>query len=172
MKKILIIITLTLVLILCNACGDTSQKLTDDAITALIDIDLQISKFLYTEPPASNYSDTAEYNGREYYRVEEEEFDTWDEWDAFIRGAYCGQLAKDALATDTVVNIEGNTYSNGGSRGYDLSDNYTYEITSSDGNTVTVLMRNPSRDPEDNYVNETTYTFKLTNDGWRIENKF
>lgn len=171
MKKLFFVIPLTLILIFCSACGDTSQELTNDIITALIDADLQISKYLYTEPPISDYQDAVDYNGMEYYRVTDEKYNTWDKWESYIRSAYCGQLAENALMTDTVVNIDGNTYSDGGSRGYDLSDNYTYEVASTDGDTVTILMRNPSLDPEDNYVNETTYTFRLTDDGWRIESK-
>lgn len=167
MKKSLIIIMLTLALALCSACGDTHQELTDETITSLIDTDLSISHFLYTEPPNSDYYDTTDYNGRTYYRIIDEKYDTWSEWESYILSAYCGDLAEFALSSDTIINIDGNSYCDGGSRGYDLSDNYTYEITSLSDDAATVLVRNPTIDND--YVRETTYTLKLTDGGWRIE---
>ena len=146
-------------------------KLTDETITALIDIDLQIMKYLYTEPPFCDYQDSVEVDGITYYRVTDDNYDTWDEWEEYIRSAYCGELADKILMVDTLVNINGVTYDNGGSKGYALSDRYSYEILSSSDDTSTILMSNPAIDPDDDYVKVTTYTFKLTNDGWRIESK-
>ncbi len=155
---------------LMSACG-AQNELTDEIIIGLIDSDLQISKFLYFEPPACDYSDAAELNGMTYYRVADGRFDTWSEWEEYILGVYCGELAETALSTDTVVCIDGNTYSDGGGRGYDLSDNYTYEIVSSDADTAVAVMHNPYADTDDGSSKETTYSFRLTADGWRIEGR-
>ena len=184
MKKLIPLLLIALMVVILGSCVGNKEpivlqdsennlvppeKLTDETITSLIDADLSISKFLYTGPPTSDYDDTADYNGTTYYRITDERYDTWSEWESYVLSAYCGELAEIALSSNTIVNIDGNSYSNGGGRGYDLSDNYTYEITSSDDDSATVLMRNPARDPDDDYAKETTYTFKLTDSGWRIE---
>ena len=168
--KIFLALALTSALALFSACS-AHENLTDETITELIDSDLQITKFLYCEPPTCDYSDAAELNGITYYRITDEKFDTQSEWENFILSAYCGGLAETALSSDTVVCIDGKTYSDGGSRGYDLSDNYTYETVSSSSDAASVVMHNPSADPDDSYSKETEYSLRLTADGWRIEAK-
>ena len=63
--KIFLALALTSALVLFSACG-AKENLTDETITELIDSDLQITKFLYYEPPTCNYSDSAEFNGITY----------------------------------------------------------------------------------------------------------
>lgn len=168
--KIFLAAALISALALFSACGD-KEKLTDETIAGLIDLDLQITKFLYCEPPACDYSDSAELGGTTYYRITDEKFDSQSEWEDFIKSAYCGELAETALSAGTVVCIDGKTYSDGGGRGYDLSDNYTFEILSSGADSATVAVQNPSADPDDGYSKKTEYALRLTADGWRIEEK-
>lgn len=170
MKKAVKIIIAAALAALLSGCG-AKLELTDEIIFGLIDSDLQITKFLYYEPPACDYSDPEELDGTTYYRVADEKFDDWNEWEEYVFSAYCGELAEAALSTDTLVCIDGKTYSDGGGRGYDLSDNYVYEITSQDAETAVILMYNSSADPDEDYSTKTAYSLRLTGDGWRIESK-
>ncbi len=108
-----------------------------------MDLSIQIGKYLNIEAPAYDFDIPVQYNGSEYYPVIDKKFDTWDEWEAYIRSAYADKLAEEFLAYDGMVSIDGKTYCKGGGRGYDLTDEYTVRILSDEPEKVTVHVKTP-----------------------------
>ena len=139
-------------------------------IIGLLDGFIQTNNFLFTEPPASG-NETAEYNGREYYKITDKNYDTWDEWSELFYGIYTDEFASNLLnGFDTVVNIDGETYSDGGSRGRDVDNDYEYTVTSATDSRITVEMRRGYLlEGDEDAVQVDTLTIVKTVNGWRIE---
>lgn len=139
-------------------------------VTYLLDGFILTQDFLFTEPPASG-SETAEYNGRTYYKITDEKYDTWDEWSGLFYSIYTDEFANNLLNNfNTVVNINGDTYSDGGSRGSDIDNNYDYTVISANDNRMIVDMTrgyHPTGD-EDSFMVDRFIIVK-TDSGWRIE---
>ena len=168
MKKLFcILLSLTMLLTLCS-CGATEEStITDEEIVALIDGDIQIGKYLYTEPVDIDWNAQFEYEGKVVYPSCEDGLETWDEWEAYIRSIYCGEWAKYALSDEIYVNVDGKlcSYSDGG-MGYDLTDDYVYEVLENSDGTAKVKVTNPGIDGD--FAQEYTLIMTLTDDGWRV----
>lgn len=139
-------------------------------ITYLLDGFILTQDFLFTEPPSSG-NETTEYNGREYYKITDEKYDTWDEWSALFYSIYTDEFADNLLNNfDTVVNINGETYSDGGSRGDDTDNDYDYTVVFANDNEMMVDMTrgyHPAGD-EDSFLVDRLVIVR-TDSGWRIE---
>ncbi len=155
-----------------------SVSITDSAyisaedIKKLVDLSIQIGKYLNVEAPAYDFESSVQYNGSEYYPVIDKKFDTWDEWEAYIRSSYADNLAEEFLAYDGMVSIDGKTYCKGGGRGYDLTDEYTVRILSDEPEKVTVHVKNPSVWNDEDPVpvfEEKDYVLVKLDGGWKIE---
>ena len=142
----------------------------DREITGLLDGFILTQNFIFTEPPSSG-NETAEYNGREYYKITDKRYDTWDEWSALFYSIYTDEFADNLLNNfDTVVNINGETYSNGGSRGNDTDSDYDYTVVFANDNEMMVDMTrgyHPVGDENSFLVDRLSMV--RTDAGWRIE---
>ncbi len=149
-----------------------SAYISAEEIKKLVDLNIQIGKYLSVESPAYDYDSPVQQNGSEYYPVVDESFDTWEEWEAYIRSAYTDKLAEVYLAYDSIINIDGKTHCKCGGRGYDLTDEYTVQILSDEPEKVTVHVKNPSvwNDEEPVPVfDEKDYLLVKLDGGWKIE---
>lgn len=149
-----------------------STCISAEEIARLIDLSIQIDKCLSVEAPNNDYENPVQHNDIEYYPVIDEKYDTWEEWETYIRSAYTDKLAEEHLAYDSIVNINGKTYCNGGGMGYDLTDDYTYEIISDEAERVTVHVKNPSvwnDEDTDSVFDEKDYVLVKVDGGWKID---
>lgn len=141
-------------------------------ITYLLEGFILTQDFLFTEPPASG-SETALYNGRTYYKITDEQYDSWDEWSGLFYSIYTDDFANNLLNNfDTVVNINGNTYTDGINRGSDIGNDYDYTVIYINGNSMMVDMTRGYRPTGDE---DSSLVLRLnlikTDSGWRIERR-
>ncbi len=149
-----------------------SAYISAEEIKTLVDLSLQIGKYLSVESPAYDSDSPVQQGGSEYYPVVDESFDTWEKWEAYIRSAYTDKLAKVYLAYDSIINIDGKTHCNCGGRGYDLTDEYTVQIISDESEKVTVHVKNPSVWNDEEPVpefDEKDYLLVKLDGRWKIE---
>lgn len=108
------------------------------------------------------------FNGIDYYRVIDEKYDEWNEWTNYVKSIYDDEVSEMIFNDPKIIEINGETYTNDGSKGNSISDEYTYEIVSETNDTVTILLKNT-----DNFTSETIETEIIlikTSNGWRIKN--
>ncbi|MCD8107530.1 MAG: IseA DL-endopeptidase inhibitor family protein [Oscillospiraceae bacterium] len=167
MKKLICVLLSLVTLLTFCSCGATEKvEITDEEIVALIDGDIQVGKYLYVYCPSTDWDNAIEYEGKIWYPVVQEGFETWDEWEAYIYSVYCGEWAEYALTNESYKNIDGKLYCDGGDRGYDLTDDYVYEILENADGTAKVKVTNPGIDGD--FAQEYTLIMTLTDDGWRV----
>ena len=180
MKKLAILFALLLAACtLLSACGsgDTEpvDKPTDEEIISLLKNEADLYRYLYCGAMVTGgTAGTPEYPEKKFYKCAEEDKDEWSEWESYVKSIYCGdELIGLALGSASIVNIDGYTYSDGaGGRGYDLTDDFTIfcDMFDREKSIAYYSVNNPYVSEEDG-VKTTAYTFKLTDDGWRIESK-
>lgn len=145
----------------------SDNQISDDEIKTLLDFYIEYRHFTRGGPPHIDSEDFIELNGNEYYRVDDENYDTWAEWEAFIRSFYCGSLAEDALFNEHYTDVDGALYCANFAGQYSLSDDYIYEVLRNEnGEAVIRVTLQDYMSP----LNASVYTmtFSLTDDGWRI----
>ncbi|MCD7823111.1 MAG: IseA DL-endopeptidase inhibitor family protein [Oscillospiraceae bacterium] len=170
MKKLFcVLLSLTMLLALCSCSSTEDGQITDEEIVTLIDGDIQLGKYLYVYCPSTDWDNAIEYEGEIWYPVDQEGFETWDEWEAYIRSVYCGEWAEYALTNESYKNIDGKLYCDDGERGYDLTDDYVYEILENGNGTAKVKVTNPGIDGD--FAQEYTLIMTLTDDGWRVSSQ-
>lgn len=177
MKKLFAVISAALLLL--SSCGKGNQKISDDEIKRLVDLDIQLGKYQMVECPSFDYYSPIEHNGKEYYPIIDERFDDWSEWEAYVKSVYTDRLAGEYLNNEnsSIIEINGKSYCTGGSGGYDLTDEYICEIIKNENGRAEVLVKNPSvwndEDLESGLIDEpvyheTTYDFVYVDDTWKI----
>lgn len=139
-------------------------------VTYLLEGFILTQDFLFTEPPASS-SKTAEYNGRTYYKITDEKYDTWNEWSGLFYSIYTEEFANNLLNNfNTVININGDTYSDGGSRASNIDNSYDYTIIYINDNSMMLDMtRGYHPTVDENSFMLDRLCFVKTDSGWRIE---
>ena len=153
----------------------SSDKITNAEIVSLIDDYFEwvnLAKFSAIE---ADLSDSYVAAGTTYYRVTNEDFDTWDEVVDYASGIFCGEMAayEDGGEWAGFIGVDGavyccNTASPNGD--YPYTNEYSYDIlTNADGSAL-IRIDNPSLDGENSYHN--VFTFSLTENGWRIGNNY
>ncbi len=166
LKRLLCLLCALITLVSFCSCGN-SGKISDKEITSLIDSYLELMRYLGVQPPeCEDWDDAVTIDGYVYFAVTDESLDTWDEWESYIYSIVCGDLADYAINHEGFANVDGYLFVRDGSMGYDLTDDYTYEILSNGGGEATVEVTNP--DVSGEYEDIRTLTFTLTDDGWRI----
>jgi len=110
----------------------------------------------------------------DYMKVYTPEYDTWDEWIAFIESIYWGEELMevlDRMENDAMyINRDGFTYVRPGGMGWYISKDYTAEVLSSSVNFAQVkITRQEVEVGTDNTTDYTRIFFLQKNDGkWRI----
>lgn len=166
LRSLLCLLCALITLVSFCSCGN-GGKISDGEITSLIDSYLQLMKYLEVQPPeCEDWDDAVTIDGYIYFAVTDESLDTWDEWESYIYSIVCGDLADYAINNEGFANIDGYLFVRDGSRGYDLTDDYTYEILTNDDGEATVRVTNPEIDGSGADVD--IFTFSLTSKGWRI----
>ncbi len=151
----------------------------DETILKLVSEDMRIDKLLYSESPECDFNDVKESNGKLYYRVTDPEIDEWSKWEKLLSDVYAPELAKEKRSSDSIVLIGGEIYCDGGSRGYDYTDDISYSVYSTEATLhadtnetvaerVAVKVKNPRVDGESVGVKNYVFVREAGGD-WRIE---
>ena len=185
MKKLLTVILVLAMLLSLYACAkkedvepdniDTRVKLpvTDEEIDRLIQGNTEIWDYLLVNAPLSNWEDSLERNGLVYYRITDERFDEWSEWEEYVLSVFTREYAdKYIFDGSSIISVDGKTYTLDGGRGKDISNNY--EIVTISGDNMSVACVVEARfpyifDDMEGQYNTKKYNLKNTDDGWRID---
>ncbi|MCD7770585.1 MAG: M56 family metallopeptidase [Oscillospiraceae bacterium] len=148
-----------------------SDKITNTEIVSLIDDYFEWVYFAKFSAPEVDQTDSYVVAGTTYYRVLDEDFDTWDEVVGYASGIFCGEMAayEDGGEWAGFISVDGavyccNTASPNGD--YPYTDEYSYEILRNTDGRALISVDNPSSTGESQYHN--VFTFSLTENGWRI----
>ncbi|MCD7823110.1 MAG: M56 family metallopeptidase [Oscillospiraceae bacterium] len=147
-----------------------SDEITNAEIVSLLDNFFEWNGYLAFINPELDYSDSIVVDGENYYRVIDEDLDTWDEWVDLTASIFCGELATYCTHEyddfSYYLNIDGAVYACLAPGTYPYTDEYTYEILKNADGSALIRIDNPSLTGENPYHN--VFTFSLTDQGWRI----
>lgn len=146
--------------------------ITDAEIKKLIKKNNFITLYTEYESLSFDQNETAQWQEREYYKVNDERFDEWDEWVEYIRSVYVENSEREEfiLTKSHYISVDGFNFTDGGGMGCTIAfDQYAYEMVDPvDGRPVCkVKMPDLSEGSEGNFYVE-TITFENTSNGWRI----
>lgn len=150
-----------------GGCGNTQKQISDEEINTLLQGRKQIDLLLRYSSLDYDAESKVSLNGIDYYRVTDEKYDEWSEWSDYVKSIYSDDSAELIFGDTKIIDIDGETYTNDGCEGNDLSDDYTYEIISSTDETAAISLKNT-----DNFTSatvETEINFVNTSNGWRIK---
>lgn len=168
MKKNVLLISALIISILCCGCHNVQKQISDEEINTLLQGRRQIYSLLMYSNLDFDTESKVSVNGIDYYRVIDEKYDEWNEWTDYVKSIYVDEASEIIFNDLKIIEINGITYTNDGSAGNSISDEYTYEIASEANDTVTILLKNT-----DNFTSETIETEIIlvkTSNGWRIKN--
>lgn len=168
MKKNVLIISALIISILCCGCHNVQKQISNEEINTLLQGRRQIYSLLMYSNLDFDTESKVSVNGIDYYRVIDEKYDEWNEWTDYVKSIYVDEASEIIFNDLKIIEINGITYTNDGSAGNSISDEYTYEIVSEANDTVTILLKNT-----DNFTSETIETEIIlvkTSNGWRITN--
>ena len=167
MKKKMLLISAFIISMLFCSCKNVQNQISDEEINILIQGRRQINAFIMYDTLQFDTESKVSVNGFDYYRVIDEKYDEWNEWTSYVKSIYADEAAEMIINDFKIIEINGETYTNDGFRGNDISDEYTYEIISEMNDTVTILLKNT-----DNFTSQTIETeiiLEKTSNGWRIK---
>ena len=149
-----------------------SEDITDAEIKRLIEDKNFLSRYTEYDSLSFDQNETAQWQGREYYKVDDERFDEWNEWVEYVRTVYTenSEIEEFILTQSHYISFNGLNFTDGGGMGcMILFDQYTYERTDPiDGRPACIVkMPDAYEGSEGNFYVETV-TFENTADGWRI----
>lgn len=139
-------------------------------VERLIENDLLITRLIDYESPEYDPNDTIEVDSQTYYHITDERFDT-PEWQEFVGSVYAGgELTR---ASSAFVEHDGKLYCDGGSRGYDRTDRYTYTVMSRyvNGDDAGAVVRVANEYTDGTQTDFIYYRLVKLSDGWRIAQK-
>ncbi|MDE6709829.1 MAG: hypothetical protein K2J76_05010, partial [Oscillospiraceae bacterium] len=105
-----------------------SGDITDAEIKRLIEENNFITLYTEYESLSFDQNETAQWQGREYYKVDDERFDEWNEWVEYVRTVYTKNSEREEfiLTQSHYINFNGFNFTDGGSMGCTISfDQYT-----------------------------------------------
>ena len=147
------------------------STINNSQIESLIDNDRLFYKYTAWDSASLKTDNNIKDKTGEYYKITQENLDTFSEWEDFAKETYSMELLEDKLniLKETIKNIDGDAYVRPGSRGNPVSQDYTYEIVSFDERNAVIEVNFTSLHEED-YGEIITYTYKMTKEenGWRI----
>ncbi len=148
-----------------------SDEIANEEIISLLDDYFDWVYLAKFSAPEVDQSDSYVVAGTTYYRVLDEDFDTWEEVVDYASGIFCGEMAayEDSGEWSGYLDVDGvayncNTVSPNGD--YPYTDEYSYEILRNSDGRALIRVDNPSSTGENQYHN--VFTFSLTENGWRI----
>ncbi len=148
-----------------------SDEITNEEIVSLLDDYFDWVYFAKFSAPEVDLTDSYVAAGTTYYRVLDEDFDTWGEVVDYASGIFCGEMSayEDSGEWSGYLGVDGvaynrNTVSPNGD--YPYTDEYTYEILRNAEGRALISVDNPSLTGENSF--RSALTFSLTENGWRI----
>lgn len=127
----------------------------------------------YTRYESLEIDSTSVDDSGMFFKVTNEEYDTWSEWTLFCESIFHGEALYDSIEqSEMIKNIDGYTYCCPGSIGWYLSNEYTYEIVKSNPERALIQISRQEITPGENEETERIwfYLLGLTENGWRILN--
>ena len=142
-----------------------TPEFTDEITDSLIKCDIEIVKALYTDYLSVDKSDSVVRDGVIYYRVLDGQwFKSYDSTVAKMKEVYNEGFVKDILSglygKLAIINVDGKLYRSDGIK-LDIPD--SFKFTSDAGNSMYI---------QGEIEDGTRYLFELTNDGWKISNRW
>lgn len=148
-----------------------ADAISEETVLELLKKEYELNRYLFCGYMrcGGNTKGSPEYPGKKLYNCTEEDKDEWSEWEAYVNSICCGEASKAALSSPSIVNIDGQTYSDWDSDPWDpdFSDSFTIALKSSDADkAVYTVTAAALADPA--VTKDCEYTFENTPDGWRI----
>ena len=161
---------------------DGTVYITEEEIDTLMQAYLLYEKYtVYDSSSMIDFPQVTDENGivaeveitEEYMKVNLPEYDTWDEWIAFIESIFWGdELMEETERMENdkkYINRDGYTYVRLGEMGWYISRDYTAEVLWSELNFAQVKIVRKQRYPAEEERDYTKLFFLQKNDGtWRI----
>lgn len=173
-KNCLILLTVCILLSSCQQKIVTPPEIStisNSQIESLIDNDRLFYKYTAWDSASLKIDNNIKDETGEYYKIIQEDLDTYSEWEDFARGTYSKEILDDKLHAlkEKIKNIDGDAYVRPGGRGNPISQEYTYKIVSFDERNTVIEVNFTSLHEED-YGELITYTYKMKKEenGWRI----
>lgn len=166
MKTKLFILSVMIISAALCGCESKTENISEDEINALIQGRQKIMTVTEYDCLPFDTSAKVSVDGTDYYAVNDESYNDWNEWTDYVKSIYCGEAAEAILSGDKIIEIDGKTYTNDGGKGNDLSEKYTFDIISETDSTAVITLKNT-----DNFTSEaveTEISLKKTSSGWRI----
>lgn len=164
-KRALFLFALVISTLLCG-CNSIQNGISDDEINTLLQGRCQIITVIEYDTLPFDTEDKITIDDFDYYRVNDEKYDSWNEWTNYVKSIYTDEIAESIINNNKIINIDGKTYTNDGGKGSNLSNEYTYDIISEAENKVTVSLKNT--DNFSSEIIETEIILAKTSNGWRI----
>ncbi|MCD7804023.1 MAG: M56 family metallopeptidase [Oscillospiraceae bacterium] len=148
-----------------------SGEITNAEIVSLLDDYFDWVYFAKFSAPNVDQTDSYTVAGTTYYRVLDEDFDTWGEIVDYACSIFCGEMSayEDSGEWSGYLDVDGVAYNrntvipNGD---YPYTNEYTYEILRNADGRALISIDNPSLTGENSF--HSVLTFSLTENGWRI----
>lgn len=164
-RRALFLFALVISTLLCG-CNSIQNGISDDEINTLLQGRCQIITVIEYDTLPFDTEDKITIDDFDYYRVNDEKYDSWNEWTNYVKSIYTDEIAESIINNNKIINIDGKTYTNDGGKGSNLSNEYTYDIISEAENKVTVSLKNT--DNFSSEIIETEIILAKTSNGWRI----
>ncbi len=149
-----------------------AADITDAEIKRLIEEKNFLSRYTEYDSLSFDQNETAQWQGHEYYKVDDERFDEWNEWVEYVRTVYTknSEMEEFILTQSHYISFNGFNFTDGGSKGCTIAfDQYTYERTDPiDGRPACIVKMPDLYDGSEESFYVETLTFENTANGWRI----
>ncbi len=168
--------------IISDTTNESSECVGNDEVTECYisgaEIEALMQQYLlhemYTVYDSLNADSSSVDESGIYFKVSDENYDTWDEWIAFYESIFAGVALEEQLGileTEKVIkNIDGYTYCIPGGMGWTLSNEYLYDIVRCNQTRALVEISRTEHNFGESDPTERIWYFLLglTDDGWRI----
>ncbi len=153
--------------------NNETTHILEEEIAQLMERYLLHERYTVYSSLSVDSSFSAKDEDRTYYRVANEEYDTWEEWIAFIESIFTGDALTNAEPNPySYIEVDGYTYCRPGDMGWYISGEYKYEIIEQNDKSAIVLISRYENEPSEVGIKENelqwNYSLVMTDAGWRI----
>jgi hypothetical protein len=164
-------LTLTIILslsLLCG-CGNQAEESVDfeQIVHGLLEEKAFVDTVTIYDCLSFDSAQREQVDNKDYYKVIDPDFDTWDKWADYLASVYTGQILDDVIQNNKIINIGGDIYTNDGSKGNDRSKQWSVTVLEKTDSNAKIRQVTPNIDNTYDYEQEISLT--LTLNGWRIE---